>query len=256
MPALRQGLQPRMAVATLRAACGGGLVAVLPFVAAIGGSWAGGQQVGDTFVLADPPQSLNFVEPTFPGDLYIGDQAEMPAVLGGVQSNCGGAAGTPTLVARFDGPNFTLRRQNETAVCLTGTLTDDITLRLDTGGSGTVFRNQRPFEPIFQEGVWTNIARTDQRLRFNDDAAVDSSGVWRQTGCEYSDGTRSGTVVVTYRLGDADKGTLMSLDSIAVTRTSGSETWRPGRIAGRSGFVIERNGLELSFERRNETLSC
>jgi hypothetical protein len=252
----RRTLGTLTAAAALVAACGGGLLAVLPFVAAIGGSWAGGTQVGNAFVLADPPQSLNFVEPTFPADLYIGDRAEMPAVLTGVQSNCGGPDDTPTLVARFDGPDFTLSRQNATAVCLTGTLTDDITLRLDTSGTGTVFRNQRPFDPIFQEGVWTNIARTDQRLRFNDDAAVDGNGVWRQTGCEYNGSNRTGTLVVTFRLGDAVRGTLMTIDSIVVTRSAGSETWSPGRMAGRSGFVVRGGGSDLSFDRRNETLNC
>lgn len=252
----RKTLGTLAAAAALLAACGGGLVAVLPFVAAIGGSWAGGEQVGNTFVLADPPQSLNFIEPAFPGDLYMGDKAEMAAVLSGVDSNCGGAADTPTLVARFDGPDFTLSRQNATAVCLTGTLTDDITLRLDTGGAGTVFRNQRPFDPLFEQGVWTNIARTDQRLRFNDDAVVDGNGVWRQTGCEFSGGSRTGTVVVSFRLGDAAKGTLMTIDSLVVSRSAGTETWGPGRMAGRSGFVVESGNSDLSFDRRNETLSC
>ena len=102
----------------LLVACGGGLLALLPFVGAIGGSWVGGAQAADGWQPADPPQSLNFLEPPFPADLYSAPDAEFPAILSGLATNCGGANDTPQLVARFDGADFSLLLPNASTPCL------------------------------------------------------------------------------------------------------------------------------------------
>lgn len=242
------------AAAGLLAACGSGLLALLPFVAAIGGSWQGGRQVSNSWVI-EPDQSLNFDEPAFPNDLYIGDQAEVAAVLTGVASACGAANVAQSLRARFDGVDFTLTLPGAAAPCLRGTMLDEITLRLDTGGTGTHFRNLRPFDPLFEQGVWTNIHRGEQRLVLRNDRTTVGT-VSSQSGCEYTGGTVTGSVALTYRLGDNDAGTLPVIDSIVITRAGGIESWGPGRMAGISGVVIGSGTGDVSLERRNEALAC
>jgi hypothetical protein len=99
-----RGLGLAVAVSGLLVACGGGPLVLLPFVGAIGGSWVGGVQAAGAWQPADPPQSLNFLEPPFPADLYSAADAEFPAILSGLATNCGGANDTP-------------QRRNQTLTC-------------------------------------------------------------------------------------------------------------------------------------------
>jgi hypothetical protein len=244
-----------VAVSGLLLACGGGLLALLPFVGAIGGSWAGGTQAANGWQPADPPQSLNFIEPAFPADLYSAADAEFPAILSGLATNCGDANNTPQLVARFDGANFSLLLPNASTPCLTGSFPDEITIRLNTGGSGSLFRNLRPFFPFFEEGVWVNFYNTNQRLRFRNDLAT-VNGVSTQSGCEFVGAAQTGTFVATFRLGDNDQGTLLAIESIVFSRAGGTERWSAGRMSGISGVLIGSGTGEVSLQRRNETLTC
>ncbi len=243
------------AMSGLLVACGGGLLALLPFVGAIGGSWVGGVQAAGAWQPADPPQSLNFLEPAFPADLYSAPDAEFPAILNGLATNCGGANDTPQLVARFDGAEFSLLLPNASTPCLTGSFPDEITIRLNTGGSGSLFRNLRPFLPFFEEGVWVNFDNNNQKLRFRDDR-VTVNGVSTQSGCEFVGATQTATFVATFRLGDNDQGTLLVIDSITFIRAGGTERWTAGKMSGISGVVIGSGAGNVSLQRRNETLRC
>ncbi|MGL6109693.1 MAG: hypothetical protein ACRC2B_06275 [Rubrivivax sp.] len=244
-----------LAVSGLLVACGGGLLALLPFVGAIGGSWVGGTPDANGWQPADPSQSLNFLEPPFPADLYSAPDAEFPAILSGLATNCGGANDTPQLVARFNGADFSLTRPNASTPCATGIFRDEITIRLNTGGNGSLLRNLRPFFPFFEEGVWVNINNTNQKLRFRNDLAT-VNGVSTQSGCEFVGATQTGTFVATFRLGDNDLGTLLAIDSIAFSRGGGAESLTAGKMSGISGVVIGSGTGDVSLQRRNETLTC
>jgi hypothetical protein len=244
-----------VAVSGLLVACGGGLLALLPFVGAIGGSWVGGTQAANGWQPADPLQSLNFDEPPFPADLYSAPNAEFPASLSGLATNCGGANNTPPLVARFDGADFSLSLPNTSTPCATGTFPDEITIRLNSGSSSSLFRNVRPFFPFFEEGVWVNINNANEKLRFRNDLAT-VNGVSTQSGCEFVGATQTGNFVATFRLGDNDLGTLLAIDSIVISRTGGAESWTAGKMSGISGVVIGSGMGNVSLQRRNETLTC
>lgn len=223
----------------LLAACGGGLLALLPYVAAIGGSW----------VSADN-ESLVFNNGQ--NDLFATSTATYPATLNSLSTACGPAGTDLQLVARFDGQNFVLSQPNATTSCLSGNFVDDMTIVLATGGSGTRYQNLLTLIPQFEQGVWTNIDRPAQRLKFNADNNG-NAGVNTQTGCEFDGSTRTGSVVMTWR---QSNGVPPTIDSIVITRGADTETWTQGSMYGLSGVKIGAGSSTVSLERRNETLGC
>lgn len=248
----------------LAAACGGGLLAALAYVGAIGGFWVAGTQDGANWTPADPSATMSFdtLQPGGVNNLYADPVAEYPVTLStslpSQVAQCGDASAGLALLARLDGTAITLSVPNnaQRANCLSGSFVDENTIRLDTGGSGTLFRNALSISPKFEEGAWTNIDRTEQRLRFRNDAVNDGTGLFSQTGCEYSGSTPSGSVVLKYRQGNSNAGVSLSIASIVITRAGGSETWTDGRLYGVSGIQIGNAGGTVSLQRRNETLAC
>ena len=229
-----------LSVGVLLAACGGGgLLAVLPYVAAIGGSW-----------LSADNESLGFNNGQ--NNLFATATESYPATLNSHSTACGTADTDLALSAKFDGQNFTLSQPYASMSCLSGTLVDDMTIVLATGGSGTRFVNQLVLIPQFDQGVWVNIDRSSQRLKFRDDN-TGNGGVNTQTGCEFDGGTKTGNVVMTWRQGSSAPPTI---DSIVITRSSGTETWTQGRMFGLSGVKISAGASTVSLERRNESLGC
>lgn len=241
-----------LSVTVLLAACGGGgLLALLPYVAAIGGFWTSVEP-------SDPDATLSFVfnSPNSQNNLFGSAGETYPVTLSNSRSTaCGAANSDLDLVARFDGQNFTLSQPNAATSCLSGTLPDEMTIVLATGGVGTRFRNQLVLLPQFEQGAWTNIDRTAQRLKFRADA-VNNAGVNTQTGCEYNGNAQTGTLVMTWRDGDQASGTPPTIDSIAFTRSGGTETWTQGSMFGVSGIKISAGSSTVSLERRNESLAC
>lgn len=241
-----------LSAGVLVAACGGGgLLALLPYVAAIGGFWT-------SIEPSDPDATLNFTfsDPNSQNNLFGSATETYPAQLSNSLSTaCGAANANLDLVAKFDGQNFTLSLPNAATSCLSGTMPDDVTIVLATGGAGTRFRNQLALQPQFDQGVWTNIDRTSQRLKFRADAAV-NGGVTTQTGCEFGGNAQTGSVVITWRPGDPASGTSPIIDSIVITRSAGTETWTQGSMFGVSGVKINAGSATVSLERRNESLAC
>jgi hypothetical protein len=248
-------------VALVAACGGGGLLAALAYVGAIGGFWEAGEQVGANWIRTDPAQTMSFdtQQPGGVNNLFADQVAEYPVLLTSQATQCGDATNGLNLAARLDGTQMTLSVPNnaQLANCLSGSFVDEQTIRLNTGGTGTLFRNALSISPQFDEGVWTNIDRTQQRLRFRDDAVVDGTGLFSQTGCEFSGNSQSGSVVITYRQGNSNAGVRLSIAAIAITRGTGSETWTDGRLFGASGIQIGGAGGDtVSLQRRNETLAC
>ncbi len=233
------------------AACGGGgaVLAALPFVAPIGGFW---QSIDPS----DPTATLSFSPPGGQNNLYGGTNASYPVTLSSHSTACGAADTDLSLVAKFDGTNFTLSQSQATAPCLSGSFVDEITIVLATGGNGIRLRNQLALQPQFEQGVWFNLDRSTQRLKFRN-AAVANGSVITQTGCEFDASTQTGTVVIQYRNGDAAAGTLPAIDSIIITRAAGTETWTNGSMYGASALRISGpGGATVSLERSNDALAC
>lgn len=239
------------AAAAVLAACGGGagVLALLPYVAPIGGFW-------QSLEASDPNATFSFSFQGGQNNLFGGSNASYPATLTSHSTACG-AADTPLdLTATFSGRDFSLSRQGAASSCLTGTFVDDITLVIATGGAGTRFRNQLALQPLFEQGVWADIDQSTRKLRFRSDLAA-SGGVNTQTGCEFTDGVPTGAVTVRYRNGNAATGTLMSIDSIAIVRAAGTETWTNGGMFGASGIKITGpDGATISLQRLNESPAC
>ncbi len=229
-----------LSLGVLLAACGGGgLLALLPYVAAIGGNWV---SADNEFLVFNSGQN----------DLFATSTATYPATLNSQSAACGAAGTDLSLVAKFDGQNFTLSQSNAAASCLSGTFVDDMTLVLATGGSGTRYQNLLTLLPQFEQGVWTNIDRPAQRLKFRDDN-TGNAGVNTQTGCEFDGTTQTGSVVMTWR---QSNGVPPTIDSIVITRAAGTETWTQGSMYGLSGVKIGAGSSTVSLERRNEALGC
>jgi len=237
-------------IAALIAGCGGGaaLLATLPFVAPIGGFW-------QSIDAADPTATMSFSTPGGQNNLYGGTTASYPVVLNSASSACGAPRTDLNLVGRFDGQSFTLGQTGAATSCLSGNFVDEMTIVLATGGAGTRFRNQLGLQPQFEQGVWVNIDRTTQRLRFRNDAAT-ANGVTTQSGCEFDGSTLSGSVVVAFRQANPTLGQLLAIDSITITRSGGTETWTNGSLYGVSGLAIHAGGSTVSLERHNESPAC
>lgn len=242
-------------VAAIVAACGGGVVAVLPFVAAIGGFWQGGVPGVGGWVV-DPDETLDFAANN---DYFVSTTVSYPATLTSKSVLCG-PANNLSLVARFDGANFTLSVPGnvQLANCMSGVFEDEITLRLNSGGAGTRFRNATVASPDFQVGLWQNINRTGQGLRFRSDATTDAtSGQVTQTGCEITDGTQTGAVVLRYTPGNPATDPRLKIDSLAIKRTGVNEVWGPGRQYGLSGMQVgSSSGGTLSLQRIDQSPNC
>jgi len=245
--------------AAVLAACGGGLVAVLPFIGAIGGQWFGGVQTPAGFV-QDPSEALSFSANNPVGDsndLYAGEKTEYSARLTTQSLNCG-VAQDLAVVAKMDGRNFTLSVPGnvQLADCLSGTFVDEINITLHTGGAGTALRNVLSLQPELEKGVWTNIDDTAQRLRFRNDLRSDDNIVATQSGCELNGGTVTGSVLATFHFGDSNRNLLPKIDSIVITRNGGSETWSDGRMVGASGLQATAGGGTVQLQRRDESPDC
>lgn len=228
-----------LSLGVLLAACGGGgLIAVLPYVAAIGGNWT---STGSQFL-------------QFGGqnDFFATSTETYPATLNSESTACGASGTDLDLVAKFDGRNFTLSQPNAAASCLSGTFVDDVTIVLATGGSGTRYQNALPLNMQFDQGVWVNIDRPAQRLKFRDDIK-NNGGASTQTGCEFDGNTQTGSVVMTWRKSNNSPTTI---DSIVITRSGGTETWTQGGAYGLSGLKVSAGSSTVSLERRNESLGC
>lgn len=243
-------------IAAVVAACGGGgAAAVLPFVAAIGGFWQGGAPGAAGWVV-DAGETLDF---DADNDFFASPAAEYPVTLTSRSVLCG-PANNLSLVARLDGARFTLSVPGsaQLANCLSGVFEDEVTLRLNTGGAGTRFRNATLAPPDFQVGVWQNINRTGQRLRFRDDAVTDAaSGQVRQTGCEFTDGAQSGLVVLRFTPGDAAGDPRLKVDSLVITRNRVDEVWSAGRMVGLSGLQLAASGSgTLALQRIDQSPDC
>lgn len=241
-------------VAALLAACGGGgEVAVLPFVAPANGLWQGGQ-AGIGGWVVDAGEEIDFGAGN---DFFAPPTAEVPATLTTKSLLCGPAKGLK-MVARFDGANFTLSVPGvvQLSSCLRGAFVDEITLRLDTGGAGTLFRKSTATAPDFQVGVWQNIDRTSQQLRFRDDASADESGQVTQTGCEFVDGTQAGVVQLRYTPGNAATDPRLKIDSLTITRNGVREVIGPGRLFGLSGMQLDSVRGTVSLQRIEASQTC
>lgn len=222
-------------------ACGGGLLAALPFVGPIGGFWS------DT----TGAHTLDFDGDT---DYYQGDRLTRGATLTSATPQCGDASAGLVLTAVLEDERFTLSAPGRPD-CLRGEFLDELTLRLETGGTGVQMRNQRGFDPLFELGVWVNARNSDQRLVFVL-PVTDNAGTRTQAGCEYRGTQRVGSVQVTFVPGNATTGARASVGPLVLTRDNGiTEVWTDGRFAGASVLELASPSA-LSLQRRNLTLAC
>jgi hypothetical protein len=233
----------------LLACGGGGLLALLPYVAAIGGFWI-------SISPHDPDATLDFATLQGGQNNYFGTATESyEATLDkSVSSACGDARSAQQLTARFDGTAFTLSRSGTTAVCLTGVFVDEITIRLDTMPTPTLLRNQSVVDPNLGLGIWENADRTTQRLAFV--SAPTGGDLKTQTGCEFQGDAKTGTVVASYRVSDPATGAQPQIESMVITRGDGTETWSNGTLVGVAGIKLESAGGIVQLQRRNANLPC
>lgn len=235
--------------------CGGGAVALLPFVGAIGGFWQTSVDANGAFV-PDGNASLDFDGTT---DYYATQPNTRAATLNTASLQCGVANFLDVSIV-LNGEQLTISVPDAPGVpgrpnCMTGRFLDEQTLRLDTGGSGTLLRNQLGFDPVLSTGVWVNLDNEQQQLVFRT-PQTDTAGLIVQTGCEYQGAARVGELTISYRRADPASGARTQIESLILTRTSaGSITWVNGHFRGASALEFDSAG-GVKLQRRDRALDC
>ncbi len=166
--------------------CGGGVVALLPFVTPVGGSW-----------------SLDTVPSTAVTDFAAGDESfninpkagqpymlDSPLQVTGTYrsdtaaTQCAGAADTAVEGSADDGDLVLRAAADPATVCLRGTFTDLATFRAD---DDRVYRNSR-VDVQLPIGVWVSDDGT-RRIKFTAPTSVDNGDTADVTGCDVAAGS-------------------------------------------------------------------
>lgn len=222
----------------LLAACGGGeLLALLPYVAAIGGSWQ---------VAGNNAERMQFNE--FP--IYgPGPYALTGSYTTTAKPACGAAGGaTAQITAKLDGNALSLfAAGNTTTPCLTGQSSNVTTLTLS---NGLTYRND--FNPDLAQGMWVDVsdARNSYRFTFNGQQAIGNLTVLR--GCTKGSNVSSAATTVSY--GSSDIAVVpeveASVPELFIVRAGQPERWTNGKFLGVSLIEFKTPTATLQLERR------
>lgn len=225
---------------TLLAACGGGeLLALLPYVGAIGGSWQ---------VAGNNAERVQFNEfPIYsPGPYDLTGSYTTTA-----KPACGAAGGaTAPITARLDGTALSLFAAGNAATpCLTGQSTNVTTLRLS---NGQTYRND--FSPDLAQGMWVDVsdARNSYRFTFNGQQANGDLTVLR--GCAKGSNVSSNATSVSFRRSDiaAVPEVEAGVSELFIVRAGQAERWTSGKFLGVSLLEFKSPTATLQLERRRD----
>jgi hypothetical protein len=249
-------------LAAVAAGCGGGaaaIVALLPYVVPVGGSWTAGEQLADRWQELDggdetiaPPQETD-------ADYFRTQVASKPATLTSTRlTACGDATKGLNVTFDFDGRDFTLRAtaDPQRLACLRGRAIDNITLEIDAAGGALRYRNALAFQPRFELGVWHDAAADSRRIRFRADAVTGADQVVQQTGCLFSDTRRTGDVVVRWRQANVATGEDVRIESLVLRPSGQAGQSRTGGTLQGMAALVAGDADALQFIRKDEALDC
>ena len=224
------------ACAAALAACGGGAVALLAYVAPIGGSWRldGNADVrlnpdGDTTVL--------LFDPVF----------SAPATLLLAPPNKLGSCSDGAVTWSLDHRDSSLLQGG--VACAHGVFQDDGTI--DFGG-GAILRNTLNFQPQLDPGVWVDAADPAHRIKFN--TQLDPFA-----GCEFKGATQTGTLgAISITSSDPASGAPATIVFTIARAALPPEQFSNGVFRGVSTMRLDSsNGGSLTLERRrDDTTAC
>ena len=223
--------------ATLLAACGGELLALLPFVAAIGGAWqVAGNNAEQLRINQSPLYASGLSALT---GTYV--TASKPA--------CGATAGIPANVTvKFEGTAMSLYAGTNTTVapCLTGQSVNDTTLTLS---NGLTYRNN--FIPNLRQDMWVDRSNAASSYRFT--SFQPPSGAYAVVqGCVKGSNTSSAATTVIYRDSDIAAGPEVEagVRDLFIVRAGVTEHWTDGKFIGVSLIEFKNGAATLQLERR------
>ena len=227
-------------VATLLAACGGELLALLPYVAAIGGAW---QVAGNN---AEQLQMNQF-------PLYTsGLSALTGTYVTAGKPACGATAGNPANVTvKIEGTAISLFAGTNTGVapCLTGQSVNVTTLTLS---NGLTYRNNLDLDltPLTQ-GMWVDRSNAASSYRFTLPTAP-SGAFTVLRGCAKGSNTSSAATTVIYRSSDISARPEVEavVSELFIVRGGVAERWTDGKFQGVSLIEFKNGAATLQLERR------
>ena len=231
--------------AALAAACGGGgIVALLSYVAPIGGSWQLDATPETTVLDPAAGESISFDFPAT-GTQYFESKY---SVGGSYRSAAHPLACNALLEADLDvdidgtGLVAYLRGSSPRLECLRGTLEGAQTMRV-----GALVYRQPFFSPNLVPGTWVVVDDTTRHFKFSAPNFV-GAGTDALIGCQIVGAVKTlvgGTVQGT----DLDAGTLAAVSEM---RIGASDVWNDGQFLGDSTLQFKRGAQTLTLQRQRD----